>query len=133
MMDSNIELTPNERSGAGVTMGVSAKAPSATIEVVTTQGPRGEDGRGITSATVDKDGCLIIVFDDRTQYKSESLYVGGGENVLTEIPIASATKLGGVIVSNDSNMSISDQGILTVKTATEVTANNSLPVTSGAV
>ena len=80
MMDNNIELAANERIGAGATMNVSAKSPSATIEVITTQGPRGNDGRGITSATVDEDGCLIIVFDDGTQYKSESLYVSGGES-----------------------------------------------------
>ena len=50
---------------------------------------------------------------------------------ITEIPIATRGTIGGIKIGN--NLLISDDGVLSVETATAVEADNTLPITSAAV
>ena len=50
---------------------------------------------------------------------------------ITEIPIATRDTIGGIKIGN--NLLISDDGVLSVETATAVEADNTLPITSAAV
>ena len=51
--------------------------------------------------------------------------------VPTEIPPATTTTLGGIIVGE--NLSITEEGILSVVTTTDVESDNTKPITSAAV
>lgn len=56
---------------------------------------------------------------------------GGGSGAEVSLPVASQTVLGGVMVGQ--NLSVSQNGVLSVTTTSEVAEDNTKPITSAAV
>lgn len=61
MPESNAGFTTQETA---IAVDFSVETPDAVIEVVTTQGPKGEKGTSVKEAYLDKRDCLVIELDD---------------------------------------------------------------------
>ena len=112
------------------------------------------DGVGIESIVFNDDGTMTIVLTDGTTYTSPCL-IGPGlppggttgqvptkvsdddyaiewaDQTGTELVPATVSTLGGIIVGSD--LSITDNGVLSVDKATEVSEDNTKPITAAAV
>lgn len=70
-------------------------------------------------------------FAERLENVEQAIKEGGGGSGLTEIPIASADRLGGIKVG--ANLLIDENGVLSVDTANVAQQDNTRPITSAAV
>lgn len=111
---------------ADVRIGIEAEQPDASIEIRVAG--EGKDGytpqRGVDYWTEE---------DQREirDYVDERISDGGGSGGLTELPVASADRLGGIMVGE--NLSIDANGVLSVNTTDGVSADNTRPITSAGV
>ena len=70
MTETNAGFTTQE---SAITVDLNAETPDAVIEVITTQGPKGDKGTGVKNAFLNDEDCLVIQLDDGRGFVSESL------------------------------------------------------------
>lgn len=108
---------------------VNVLAEAADVRIEVRVANEGKDGytpqRGVDYWTEEDQQEIRDYVDERISDGD------GGSGGLTELPVASADRLGGIMVGE--NLSIDANGVLSVNTTDGVSADNTRPITSAGV